>query len=92
MADIIPIAAHAWHWKRLYEAAMLEVGGAQSLQRIADAHNAVLDRIKEDNLPKPTDGEQLALRSALAALTVLRGMTVHDLSLRESAQSHTYHI
>ena len=72
MADIIPIAADAWHWKRLYEAAMLEVGGAQSLQRIADAHNAVLDRIKEDNLPKPTDGEQLALRSALAALTVLR--------------------
>jgi DNA-binding IscR family transcriptional regulator len=27
-----------------------------------------------------------------AALTVLRGMTVQDLSLRESAQSHTYHI
>jgi Rrf2 family transcriptional regulator, cysteine metabolism repressor len=27
-----------------------------------------------------------------AALTVLRGMTIQDLSLRESAQSHTYHI
>ena len=27
-----------------------------------------------------------------AALTVLRGITVQDLSLRESAQSHTYHI
>ena len=27
-----------------------------------------------------------------AALTVLRGVTVADLSLRESAQSHTYHI
>jgi Rrf2 family protein len=27
-----------------------------------------------------------------AAMAVLRGMTVQDLSLRESAQSHTYHI
>ena len=27
-----------------------------------------------------------------AALTVLRGITVQDLSQRESAQSHTYHI
>jgi Rrf2 family cysteine metabolism transcriptional repressor len=27
-----------------------------------------------------------------AALTVLRGMSIQDLSLRESAQSHTYHI
>jgi Rrf2 family protein len=27
-----------------------------------------------------------------AALAVLRGMTIQDLSLRESAQSHTYHI
>ena len=72
MADIIPIAADAWHWKRLYEAAMLEVGGTKSLQRIAEARNAVLDRIKAERLPKPSDGEQFALRSALAALTVLR--------------------
>jgi Rrf2 family protein len=51
--------------------------------------------------PPPVDGgrrgpgaaiRELWWEATQAALAVLRGMTVQDLSLRESAQSHTYHI
>ena len=56
--------------------------------------DGLADRSQPEGVRRGPGGaiRQLWWEATQAALTVLSGMTVHDLSLRESAQSHTYHI
>ena len=70
MSDIID-AAHDPPWKELCLAAVAELNPAKLPERIAAASRAVLNRI-EDRYSKPSDGEELALRAALATLRSLR--------------------
>jgi len=58
-------------WRQLCQLALLELDLAKLPERIADARNAVLDRI-EDGFTKSQDGEQVALREALSMLDNLR--------------------
>ena len=79
MGDIINIhAPHAPQWKRLYEAAILELDPAKLLQRIAVAQSAVIDQI-EDAFSKPSDGPQHAQRDALHMLSNLRTIAERDI-------------
>jgi ketopantoate hydroxymethyltransferase len=79
MGDIITIhAPHAPQWKRLYEAAILELDPAKLLQRIAVAQSAVLDQIA-DGSSKPSDGQQLALHDVLHMLSTLRTIAERDI-------------
>jgi hypothetical protein len=75
MGDIINHAPP--HWKRLYEAAILELDSAKLLQRIAVAQSAILDQI-EDGFSKPSDGQQHAPRDALHMLSTLRTIGERD--------------
>ena len=61
-------------WRHLYQAAFFETNPVTLLERIARARNAVLDRI-EDGHSKSPNGEQTALRNALATLDTLRRIT-----------------
>ena len=80
MGDIISIhAPHAPQWKRLYEAAILEVDPARLLERIAVAQSAVLDQM-EDRFSKPSDRQQLALHDALHMLSTLRAIAERDIA------------
>ena len=79
MGDIITISVpHAPQWKRLYEAAILELDPAKLLRRIAVAQSAVLDQI-EDGVSKALDGQQLALRDALHMLSTLWTIAERDI-------------
>ena len=71
-------AAHASQWRALYQTAMLELDPAKSLQLIAEARSALLDRI-EDGLSKPSNREGGALRDALHMLTTLRTIAERDI-------------
>jgi hypothetical protein len=66
------------HWKRLYEAAILELDSAKLLQRIAVAQSAILDQ-SEDGFSKPSDGQQRVLRDALHMLSTLRTIAERDI-------------
>jgi len=80
MGDITSIhAPHVPQWKRLYEAAILELDPAKLLERIAVAQSAVLDQM-EDGLSKPSDGQQYALRDALHMLSTLRTIGERDIT------------
>ena len=82
MGDITGIhAPHAPLWKRLYEAAILELDPAKLLQRIAVAQSAVINQM-EDGLSKPSDRQQLALHDALHMLSTLRELAERDISER----------
>ena len=61
-------------WRQRCQAAFFETNPVKLLERIADARNAVLDRI-EDGFTKSQDGEQVALREALSTLDSLRRIT-----------------
>jgi hypothetical protein len=61
-------------WRQLCQAALFETDSVKLLERIANARNAVLDRI-EDGYSKPQPGEQAALRDALVTLDSLRRIT-----------------
>ena len=63
--------AHAPQWKQLYKAAIFELDPAKSIQRIAEARSAVLDRI-EEGVSKTSEGEAFTLGYALHMLTTLR--------------------
>jgi hypothetical protein len=79
MGDIISIhAPHAPQWKRLYEAAILELDPARLLERIAVAQSAVLHQM-EDGFSKPSDRQQLALHDALHMLSTLRRIAERDM-------------
>jgi hypothetical protein len=53
---------------------LFETNPVKLFDRIADARNAVLDRI-EDGFTKSQDSEQVALREALSTLDSLRRIT-----------------
>ena len=79
MGDITSIhAPHAPQWKRLYEAAILELDPAKLLQRIALAQSAVLNQM-EDGSSRPSDRQQLALHDALHMLSTLRSIAERDI-------------
>ena len=61
-------------WRQLYQAAFFETNPETLLERIARARNAVLDRVADGHSKLP-NGEQAALRSALATLDTLRRIT-----------------
>jgi predicted metal-dependent hydrolase len=80
VSDIIPSdAAHAQEWRRRYQAAIIELDPAKSLQRIADARSTIVDQI-EDGFSKPSDPEQVALCNALEMLTILRTIAEREVS------------
>ena len=80
MSDIIPNdAAHAQEWRRRYQAAIMELDPAKSLQRIAEARSTIVDQI-EDSFSKPSDTEQVALCNALEMLTTLRTIAEREIS------------
>ena len=58
-------------WRQLCQAALFETNPIKLLERIANARNAVLDRI-EDGFTRSQHDEQVALREALATLDTLR--------------------
>jgi hypothetical protein len=70
-------------WRQLCQAALFETNPVKLLDRIADARNAVLDRI-EDGFTKSQDGEQVALREALATLDSLRRITERQRGFQSS--------
>ena len=72
MSDI-DNAAHP-QWRQLCQADLFELNPVKLLERIARARNAVLDRI-EDGHSKSPNGEQAALREALATLDSLGRIT-----------------
>jgi hypothetical protein len=83
VSDIIPsAAAHAQEWRRRYQAAIIELNPAKSLQRIAEARSTIVDKI-EDSFSKPSDPEQVALCNALERLTRLRRLRSAKLANRE---------
>ena len=57
-------------WKQLYAVAMLKLDPANVLQRINDAHQAILDRVELHT--GPSDGEQRGLNDALQSVRILR--------------------
>jgi hypothetical protein len=69
-------AAHT-EWRQLCQAAFVELDPARLIERIAEARNAVLDRI-EDGFSRSPKGEQLELRDALQTLSRLHRMAEHD--------------
>jgi hypothetical protein len=79
MGDITNHAPCTPHWKRLYEAAILELDSTKLLQRIAIAQSAILDQV-EDGFSKPSDGQQGALRDALHMLGSLRTIAERDIA------------
>jgi hypothetical protein len=58
-------------WRQLCQAALFETNPVKLLERIANARNAVLDRI-EDGFTRSQNDEQVALREAPATLDTLR--------------------
>jgi len=71
-------------WRHLYQAAFFETNPVTLMERIARARNAVLDRI-EDLHSKSRNGEQAALRNALATLDTLRRITERQDSYQSKA-------
>jgi hypothetical protein len=59
------------HWKELYELAIVELDAAKLPQRIAIAHEAILDRV-EETLTMPLGSEHQQLDEALRNLQALR--------------------
>jgi len=81
-------ATYAPEWKRLYQAAMLELDPAKLPQRISEAHKAIVDRT-ESRFLKPSDSEQLALRRALEVLSTLRKMAEREVNGRADGTGKT---
>ena len=87
MTDII--RDDAARWRQLCQTAFFEFEPITLLQRVVEARSAVLDRI-EDNLSKPSTGEQDELRSALETLSILQELAERDISeLKKRAQAHS---
>ncbi len=81
-------APYTPHWKRLYEAAILESDPAKLLERIALAQSAVLNQL-EDGVSKPSDSQQLVLHDALHMLSTLRTIAERDIRVRRRIQRRT---
>ena len=68
----IPDTSPPPDWKSLYHLAVIELDPTQIVGRIADARNAILNRI-EETITKPGEyNERQALSDALNGLRVLR--------------------
>ena len=61
-------------WKRQYQSALLETDSAKVPGRVADAHDAIRDRMQALPSNRPCD-ERLALEYALRVLHILERMT-----------------
>jgi len=81
-------ASHAPDWRQLCQVAFFELDPEKLLQRIAEARNAVLDRI-EDCHSRPADREGYALREALEALNTLRKIAQRDLGEQKQKKTGT---
>ncbi len=67
-------------WKSLYHLAVIELDPTQIVGRIADARNAILNRI-EETITKPGEyNERQVLSDALNGLRVLREKQEHRTS------------
>ncbi len=64
-------------WRQLCQVAFLELDPEKLLQRIAEARDAVLDRI-EDCHSRPAHREGYALREALEMLNTLQKIAQRD--------------
>ena len=64
-------------WRQLCQVAFFELDPEKLLQRIAEARDAVLDRI-EDCHSRPADREGYALREALETLNTLQKIAQRD--------------
>jgi hypothetical protein len=62
-------------WKQQYQFALLETDPAKVSRRVADAHTAICDRIRELH-SSPSCDEHLALKSALRFLRILEDETL----------------
>jgi hypothetical protein len=71
-------------WRQLCEIALLEFDPVTALVRIDDARKAVLKGI-ESTFTESQEGEQSALREALATLDALRRITEHQKGHRSMA-------
>jgi hypothetical protein len=71
-------------WRELCRIALLEFDPTKTIERIDDARRAVLKGI-ESSFTKSQEGEQSALREALATLDALRRITEHQNSHRSMA-------
>ena len=71
-------------WKTLYHLGVVELDHAQMLERIADARNAISNRV-EETLTKPHEyNERQALTDALNGLRELR--QEHESRIQQSEQ------
>jgi hypothetical protein len=64
-------------WKQRYQFALLETDPAKLPRRVADAHTAICDRIRELH-SSPACDEHLALKSALRFLRILERETLEE--------------
>ena len=68
----VPNTSPPADWKTLYQLAVMELDPTQIVGRIAEARNAILNRI-EETITKPGEyNERQALSDALNGLRVLR--------------------
>ena len=87
MTDII--RDDAARWRQLCQTAYFEFEPITLLQRVVEARSAVLDRI-EDDLSKPSTGEQNELHNALETLSILQELAERDISeLKRTAQARS---
>ncbi len=85
MTDII--RDDAARWRQLCQTAYFEFEPIALLQRVVEARCAVLDRI-EDNLSKPSTGEQNELHNALETLSTLQELAERDIDeLKQTVQA-----
>jgi phage gp37-like protein len=82
MSDTISTDAAQPQWRKLCEAAVLELDHAKLPGRIAEARVAVLDRI-EKGFPDLPSGERLALHDALDMLLILQDIAKRDGGTRQ---------
>ncbi|HEX7893120.1 MAG TPA: hypothetical protein VF447_02945 [Terriglobales bacterium] len=64
-------------WKQLYQYALLETNPSQIAGRVADAHAAICNRIRDLDSRPPCD-EQQALKAALRFLRILQDETARE--------------
>ena len=65
------------HWKAVYEGAISDSEYSVSLNRIADARNAIFDRA-EEILTHPSTDERIALSHALRTLRLLEETAIRE--------------
>jgi hypothetical protein len=74
--------SNAPDWRQLCQVAFFELDPEKLLQRIAEARDAVLDRI-EDCHSRSADREGSALRKALEALNTLQKIAQRDIGVQK---------